>query len=889
MFEKPASSFISCLKKLVDHPQEYLADVCCKLPHNDFWLHKPIISSRCPLALRQHAFPQLDTANAPSTFFLDMDADLFRLLIDYWYTATVPTELPAKVQLELDQWQQQLGVTLLPFAAASPPLPTPQHTVLDPNVRQLQQDLNRLLDDQQACDIELVVPNDRASVDVAITTTFPAHRCLLACQSTYFYAMFCSGFCESHTPVLHLTDPFFTPEVMQLLLAYLYTDQMTVPPLPNWTVPLSFSTTSKLYRSTLRKHTVRTLLLAFFAADYLGESHATMGAMVLSTLASECHHFKCTCHECALLLPAMLAFADTRRHDQGALRATLLHLYTDPVPAINHLWSQKPFALLVHAFLPSGASLLKTLDCSATITNTDHEPRSTLIHEIAEAAHQNVTKHNAIHVLHALHLSLSQLRSADHIPTWSLPTLDLLHPLLHSTVSMVSNHFDFYCVEYPILVSCVDGVGCGFSIDFLDFLLRHVLDEGIQDANAGIIYQGVVKDLIGRQETVKNLALDDVLLSARSKCAEYLARRWLSVKSVGGFRNIEKSVLRSLSDDIGVPYRTLSKPFDSDLLSLFTFRPKRARKSRPSPGQPYTSSKRRETLGLRRTLSSQTTSITNVVTRPRSQSASSALFHSSIVSPRSDPSKGYVNCNTINAMSTQPLIHLLSMETEARLQSSAASISSSVASKWDDILFLDALLPVEPLVPVDTPHKPTAPRVKSPSVAPTTACSSGNKLTFQLPTDAPTRVKSPAIAGLQPPEAEKKKKKRTLSPMKWTFGHHPSSSNANTTAPTQPPPLSSSLSMPTMASHTQAMVTPVIGARVQLRRRPLPTFGTIQFVGPVTFANGTWIGLELESRLGRNNGSVLGVQYFHTDPHRGIFVRPDDFTIISMPPTATAG
>jgi hypothetical protein len=111
----------------------------------------------------------------------------------------------------------------------------------------------------------------------------------------------------------------------------------------------------------------------------------------------------------------------------------------------------------------------------------------------------------------------------------------------------------------------------------------------------------------------------------------------------------------------------------------------------------------------------------------------------------------------------------------------------------------------------------------------------------------------------------------------------------------------------TAATSNATLITPMIGAKVELRRRPLPTFGTIQYVGPVSFAKGTWIGLELESRrkcfnshglclspshsylvcvVGKNNGCVSGVTYFHTAPQRGLFVKQDDFTIISIPTMA---
>lgn len=38
--------------------------------------------------------------------------------------------------------------------------------------------------------------------------------------------------------------------------------------------------------------------------------------------------------------------------------------------------------------------------------------------------------------------------------------------------------------------------------------------------------------------------------------------------------------------------------------------------------------------------------------------------------------------------------------------------------------------------------------------------------------------------------------------------------------------------------------------------------------------------------VGKNNGTVAGITYFTTDAQRGIFVRPDDFTIVSVPSIA---
>lgn len=39
--------------------------------------------------------------------------------------------------------------------------------------------------------------------------------------------------------------------------------------------------------------------------------------------------------------------------------------------------------------------------------------------------------------------------------------------------------------------------------------------------------------------------------------------------------------------------------------------------------------------------------------------------------------------------------------------------------------------------------------------------------------------------------------------------------------------------------------------------------------------NGTWIGIELDTPTGKNDGTVQNIQYFSCKPKHGIFVRGD--------------
>lgn len=61
--------------------------------------------------------------------------------------------------------------------------------------------------------------------------------------------------------------------------------------------------------------------------------------------------------------------------------------------------------------------------------------------------------------------------------------------------------------------------------------------------------------------------------------------------------------------------------------------------------------------------------------------------------------------------------------------------------------------------------------------------------------------------------------------------------------------------------------------------------GIIRFIGSTLFAAGEWVGVELDSAVGKNNGIVQEHQYFECEPNHGLFLRPEGIAEIREQPT----
>ncbi|KAL9139401.1 CAP-Gly domain [Amphidinium carterae] len=75
-----------------------------------------------------------------------------------------------------------------------------------------------------------------------------------------------------------------------------------------------------------------------------------------------------------------------------------------------------------------------------------------------------------------------------------------------------------------------------------------------------------------------------------------------------------------------------------------------------------------------------------------------------------------------------------------------------------------------------------------------------------------------------------------------------------------------------------------IGQKVSWKGNP----GTVKFSGPVDFASGEWVGIELDAPNGMHDGSVFDKSYFTCTPKHGVFCQPADIGAGGAAPAAPA-
>ena len=77
-------------------------------------------------------------------------------------------------------------------------------------------------------------------------------------------------------------------------------------------------------------------------------------------------------------------------------------------------------------------------------------------------------------------------------------------------------------------------------------------------------------------------------------------------------------------------------------------------------------------------------------------------------------------------------------------------------------------------------------------------------------------------------------------------------------------------------------VAPQLGSRVSVTVDKIVCTGTVRYFGTPKFAPGEWVGLQLDTPHGKNDGSVKGERMFECEMNYGLFARAHQLTVISQ-------
>lgn len=333
-------------------------------------------------------------------------------------------------------------------------------------------------------------------------TKWFCHTSILHKESPYFAALFGENFIESNASIVFLPASIIDGNALESILHYMYTHQIT---------------TTK---------TVKELCNMYSAADYLGMEGLCI--MLADRLNNLIHRCICYCNTCVTMVPELFGYCRNRAIQLKDERMAVMTqrvinlLANDPEKTLSTYWTSRHMAKVL-VQLPQDAS-----------------------QALSQKVLHRVNKSNAIESLYACFSASNSLSTSDPLLSWSKPLHATLTSVQSRATRIIATNFDFFCCQYPALLSCIDGIT--YSFDFLEYLLLHVLEDQMDCDNVGILYQGIVCDLMSRHAVEYNDHVKHILNVARVMILCYITRRIGDIKQQGGLDQLDTNVLKLLAD-----------------------------------------------------------------------------------------------------------------------------------------------------------------------------------------------------------------------------------------------------------------------------------------------------------------------------------------------------
>ncbi|KAI8881786.1 hypothetical protein K501DRAFT_154028, partial [Backusella circina FSU 941] len=318
---------------------------------------------------------------------------------------------------------------------------------------------------------------------------------LLFDHSVYFASLLGDNFCESMASLVYLPANLIKSNALSNIIQYMYTHKIKV-------------------------DEPSELCDMYTAADYLGmESLCTdLTEHILNTV----HSGHCYCNSCVSAVPIFLLFCQSRSLDERTVRLADIFwriLTQEPEKAISTFWTHRHMAII----------------------------SQTLQDDILA----RVTKANAIESLYGCFCAFTKLSNNDPLWSWCKPLHGALTSLETKATAIVSEHFEYFCCEYPALICCMDGVS--YSIEFLEYLLMHLLEDHMNCKNVGLFYRMVIHLM----ERSINEKIQSILMTSKSMVLQFVASRIGDIQLISGLSTLEKPDLLLLAHDLDIRPKSL--------------------------------------------------------------------------------------------------------------------------------------------------------------------------------------------------------------------------------------------------------------------------------------------------------------------------------------------
>ncbi|KAF7720939.1 hypothetical protein EC973_005748 [Apophysomyces ossiformis] len=342
-------------------------------------------------------------------------------------------------------------------------------------------------------------------------TRWACHKNVLSGASPYFGAMFQSEFRESGATIVFLPRGIFTAEALDGVLHYMYTNEIDTH-IPGSTDEITTLPALELLQNI------------YSAGDYLGMT--TLCDSAADRIAALAHRWNCHCDNCLYTVPRLLAFTSSRSQNGDDEKMTQMTesaiaiLTSNPAKTLQSFWTSQELAQFINDFPETGRSL-------------------------SQQVLLRINKSNAIESLYACFQATKTLSQKDADRTWGKVLIDTLSMAQSRATQTMAIHFNFYCSQYPTLLSCIDGIK--YSFEFLEHILQQTLTEQMDCHNAALFYQGIVRHLMCRHAVQHCEKVRLILQEAKASVLEFISLHVDEMRENGDFETCDKNVIGLLA------------------------------------------------------------------------------------------------------------------------------------------------------------------------------------------------------------------------------------------------------------------------------------------------------------------------------------------------------